>query len=652
MYHCSKLYTLYLTLAISSQIEHVVAQFVDFEYLSVLCERKQIGAKAKNLLADVQCHTSMFPSCSRIDPAAIKSLKAFNEFICAQPREACKNITATFKCQRDQSDCRRNEQIRDETDVLAFTIGYDYGQLNCMIKESEDENITRMCVKKDGLKVPQEPKAFFKWYFEEADMNKLYNVITFCDKRAVMEVCSYRSNMTMTFCNLGDKYTDALLKYKLKLVGYSDIPKAAADYCREDMEVWTRLSSLYGHTSDSFWPRYNLCHLKDPSSIELEYSTALCYSREKEGKDCFLQKTGPLPTEKSQILEWLCRENFSLSNSDPTVKSDLFQVAKYCFKDTQGCRQAAVVRQMLCLPVKNVSRTVSPRKLAGGYFAQEYYNELENFKCLLAVDEKVTNSCSVRVANGMLLRDRVKTAVCNSNQHFYELNITECLLSHKMDPEYISSCRRELNEYYDEGRLSNIYESIKSCTVPLYGKEEVENCSFKHLNRSLWTSREEFLSWFKSHEGCWPKLKALKGCFNILRRSKKLDEKYDKCRRTVQIKLDFEDLRRISCKRENGDLERVAALVDTLNCKVKLDTFHRTGECSKAFDNFKSIKDIGKFKKWLCEGEGKNGDDFVQLDHCSGEIPKDKKNDFYKCREEMKYVTPPATNVDAAKQDN
>ena len=146
-----------------------------------MCDEK-IEVRTKGLLADVQCVQSKYPSCLRINPAAIKSLRKFNDFICARPSEAFKLVKATLRCHLiGQESCRISKEESDYYDYPdAFSIGADYGRLNCMVKKSKDENVTRMCVNKDGTKVPQEQKAFVKWYFEEADMNKLHKIIYFC----------------------------------------------------------------------------------------------------------------------------------------------------------------------------------------------------------------------------------------------------------------------------------------------------------------------------------------------------------------------------------------------------------------------------------------------------------------------------------------
>ena len=644
MHHCSKLLALFLTLAISSQIEHVVAEFLiedDWQYLNILCERKMSEVETIRLLADVQCVGSKYPTCSQVKPAAIKSLRTFNEFICAKPVEACKLINATLKCHSiDRYDCRMRQRGSINSDPDAFKIGAHYGQLNCMIEESKDENITRMCVEKDGLKVPQEPKAFVKWYLEEADMHKVLGIIRFCDKKnAIMGGCSRRLKYTMAFCELRDEYTDAFLSYRLKRAGYSDIPKAVADYCKEDKEVRNKLGDLYedgdyefAKALEHFWRRYNLCLLKDPSTIDLEYSTALCYSREEEGKDCFLEKVGLLPTERSKMLEWLCRDNLSLSNSDPTVKGDLFQVANSCFGELMvNCRFRATERQVRCLPVKNVSRTVPSFYLLDTEMDwNQRIAEQANLDCLFAVDKKVATDCYNQVADGIQIGERLNTAICNSNQHLYQLNLTGCLLSHKVDQEYISSCRSEWSGGFDEHSPHEPYELIKNCTIPLCGKEQVEKCSLKHLNRSFWTSQEEFLSWRESDKDSWAKLKALMACMNILHRSMKLDKEYNKCSRTVHFKLKFELIQEKSC-RANDQGATVSSLIQEFECKIEHGTSNRSDECRKAFDQFKSMGTISKFNKWLCEGKGKNKDAFIQLAHCSGEWPKDEFGEDKRC---------------------
>ena len=636
-------------LLILFRIAHVVSQmgesepryFVDnCKYLiRDLCEEK-IEATTKGLLADVQCVQSKYPSCSRMNPATIKSLKTFNEFICSRPSEACKLVNATLSCHLiDQESCR----IRDTESGFnnyreAFKIGADYGWLNCMIGESKDENVARMCVKKDELKVPQEPKAFVKWYFEEADMNKLHKIVEFCGKKnAIMGGCSRRLKYTMVFCELRNEYTDAFLSYRLKRAGYSDIPKAVADYCKEDKEVRNKLGDLYEDADyefakalHHFWHRYNLCHLKDPRTIDLELSKAFCYSR----KTKCVQKAGPLPTERSQMIEWLCRENFYLPDEEPTAKGDFFAVKDACFPFHEDCRILPDARQILCLQVENVSRTVDSYKWIHFFDVKSIVNkaEMRNLQCLSLMNERAVSYCYKKVTNGLQVGDRLNTAICNSNQHYYELNITGCLRSHEVDLDHISTCKRTQRHGYSSVILLEMYELIDNCTIPLYGKGEVEKCSLKHLSQSFWTSRNDFSNWLGSDghvnstnlELLWP----FQDCLSEVRRSKKLDEKYERCSRTVNFKLQYEKCRK-SCQGQDGDVGSAAGLIRKFNCKIQVGAFNRTGECSKALEKFKSINETVAFAKWLCDGANEDG--FIQLSHCGGEMPEDKLDAFASC---------------------
>lgn len=447
-----------------------------------------------------------------------------------------------------------------------------------------------------------------------------------------MRACSLRLQYTMAFCELRDKYTDALLRHRLKRAGYSNIPKAVEKYCRENKEVRRKLGDW--HNDDTlrehhrFWYRYNLCHLKDPRTIDLAYSTAFCNSREQQ-KDCFLEKTGHLPTERSKMIDWLCRENFSLSASDPTVKGDLFEVARSCYGGMSDCATLATARQVQCLPVKNVSPTVTRLEMVNhsGIKWTIHHASMKNLECLLAVNERAANDCFNQT--GLQVWDGVNTAICNSNQHFYFPNTTGCLLSHKVDPEYISTCKNAWRYGLSIDILLEMYELTRNCNIPLYGKVEVEECSLKHLNQSFWTSRDDFSNWLRSNSSHESKFVKFRGCLSKVRRPKQLDEKYDRCSHTLHFKREYEKYRQSSCRGQDDDVGSGGGLIRKLNCKIQVGAINRSDECSRALDNFKSINETVTFSKWMCDGANEDG--FIQLSQCCDEMPQDKLYAFRSC---------------------
>lgn len=328
-----------------------------------------------------------------------------------------------------------------------------------------------------------------------------------------------------------------------------------------------------------------------------------------------------MPTEKSQIIEWLCRDNLPLPKTEPTeptAKGNFIEVAESCFCSLSKCVNDAARRQFMCLPAEKVSRTVATYELMTIMRSNENNIwELANFECLFVADKKVATYCYNQVAGKIQVGDKVNTAICNSNQHYYELNITGCLLSQKMDPEYISSCKKMFRKNYDDYYPYAVYESMKHCAIPLYGKSQVEDCSLKCLNQSFWPTREMSPRRFEGNQfdpSYESKLRAFQGCLNALRRSKKLDEKYNKCSRLLLFKLEFESVQDI-CKREDAPPGRTFHFLLRTS---EHGTFNRTGECSKAFEDFKSIDPDERIQKWLCKGKGRNENDFVQLHDCSG----------------------------------
>lgn len=550
-----------------------------------LCIKEHSKHTATNLLLALNCVLSNSPNCISIEPATVKSLDKFSQDFCSEPKEKCKLINETIACDTEHKCDNYKFEIAESS------IKWLFARTTCI----KDIN---QCPEKKQLNPPTYFKPFEQWYMTVEPM-KLRQMIDRCYK---FEGEDCVSDTILRMPCLLEENEKTLLKHRFMT---DDSNSLLSSYCDEGNDTLRRNFDGTGSNSIIVDLEYamnegpfvhDLCSLKDKRAVEFAYSKANCFTRhlDWEGESCFVEKTGGLPSDRSQFADWFCSNQ--VENAFVSCQP----------KHRVNCEELVIKRQTWCLPIEKMARKIDIDEIL--YHRTHWPPSAEYLKCLSIWNKDIVNKCYARIGAlpGQVdasKGEKIDEAVCNSNEHFYsfEDDLVKCLKNHDFPEEYIQGCHGIL---YD----INSFIEQANCTFVNYGRA-AEECFTQFTKESI-NSTHQLREWSDKTADSLDRLKLIEACLKKLKSQPEVQIQNKECINEVHMNVSFEESKDFLCSNVSEDIYYERADISSFaNFKCTAKHIERGNLDKNTFPPLDLISTYRKFAKWFC---GLSREEFVK----------------------------------------
>ena len=566
--------------------------------LSKVCTNKERKLVTKSLYRMMRCKSA---TCKAIDESNLKSIITFNEFICSQPDVACEKINQQMTC--IAPSCLDHWFDWDSgSDILDISTAF------AKLKSVSGQK----CVdRKNKLNAPADPKSFYKWYFEPGNLDKVEDF--FRDCRGLADLQTFRETLLlMPVCWLADKREKQVLKNRLIIRGFLDTEKAISDFCSQNSSFRSQLYDLapnvihYNENQREASFRHDLCDLKLANAIDFFQAKVQCLLRgeKSSGENCFTQKVGPVPPDKSQFVSWSCRTDFPV---DKERKGGISAVINKCqlgslLDPFDECGQLVHGKRFLCSPKPMLTYIGVRRELEILKDTERAFTRL--LQRLAIADTSLVNECYTKVGKlsspaDVTKGEKLREAICNSKEHFIslEMDLGECLKNRGFPAEYIKIPASQIYQVAS-------YDADLHCAIPIYGKP-AEECFTNFTQKQLFKSKSEFAQWEEQNKDSRSRLMFVSVCLEKVKQN--ADANYKKC----VSKFHFDKSRDEICTKKSIDstVQRLAQL----NCMRMQGQFEDSKECQSVIPSLTTVNNTEEFQRWFCQLKQER---YFKLDEC------------------------------------